>query len=185
LFKIGEQVVWDNQDGSLAPWDVREEEYRKYVGKTYRVIALMAHPEDTERRYYVGIDAKMDTIHGKTTTTLVFDTNLQQSKTVEETSEQIVLTLTKADPVGEGRSGVWYVKLGVTVIGKVRRTEADDFPFASTPAVGEWAWWSTDRRALDDPDRTETGDFIGYGSKLLAAIGLLEHVIETRQEPSK
>jgi len=77
LFRIGERVVWDNQEGSLAPMNVREEEYRTYVGKIYRVVALMAHPGDTERRYYVGIDAKMDSVTGKTSTTLVFDTNLR------------------------------------------------------------------------------------------------------------
>jgi len=78
LYEIGEQVVWDNQEGSLAPWNVREEDYRRYVGKTYRVNALMAHPGDTENRYYVGIDVAMETVDGRITSMLVFDTNLRR-----------------------------------------------------------------------------------------------------------
>jgi len=57
---------------------VREEDYRTYVGKTYRVNALMARPGDTEDRYYVGIDVAMETIHGGTASMLVFDTNLRR-----------------------------------------------------------------------------------------------------------
>lgn len=77
LYEIGEEVIWDNQEGSLAPSSVREETYRKHVGRTYRVNALMNLP-GSQDRYYVGIDVEMETVLGGTCGALVFDTNLRR-----------------------------------------------------------------------------------------------------------
>ncbi len=73
-FEIGEEVVWDNQEGSLAPPSVLER-HKKYLGHTYRVTALMEVPDDPDR-YYVGIDVKLEPSLDGSQGLLVFDTNL-------------------------------------------------------------------------------------------------------------
>lgn len=88
LFEIGEEVVWDNQDGSVAPMSVKEHAYRQHVGKVYRVNVLMAYPDESDR-YYVGIDVVMKTAGGTTIGgNLVFDTNLRRVTADDRTESE-------------------------------------------------------------------------------------------------
>ena len=88
---------------------------------------------------------------------------------------QLVFSIVAADPLNEGRSGVSFVKLGTEHIGRVYKLdEGDEAP----NSVGEWVWVAVDGgSSRDEAAAFETGDYIGPGSRMQAAIALLDHCV--------
>lgn len=88
LYQIGDRVVFDNQDHSLAPPSVQAE-YEKHLGLVYSVTSIMDCPgERFSNFYYVGIDLSTVRRAYGSTNNLVFDVNLRPATADELTADE-------------------------------------------------------------------------------------------------
>jgi hypothetical protein len=97
LYEIGDHVVFDNQDHSLAPQSVQAR-YGQYVGNVYSIIALMDCPGERFRDfYYAGIDLP-DERDGSTSSHLMFDVNLRRATADEIAASDAAISENNVTP---------------------------------------------------------------------------------------